>query len=219
MTDLEIFIQNNQELIDLNTKESWIEIYDLFESSYYDDYLAGELSRLLIDINADPCHIIGFVPRRFLMGQSDLTKYEIPKNASYIGMSAFEDTALEEIRIPESVRELDFLCFSGTKVKKVFIPDTVHRIANGAFHSCLSLEEVMIGKVSELGEDVFANCENLTKLIICDSISQLDSSIVKGCKSLKEIDFLGTIETFEKIRVGYTESSIKIKCIDGEISW
>ena len=219
MTDLEIFIQNNQELIDLNTKESWIEIYDLFESSDYDDYLAGELSKLLIDIDADPCHIIGFVPRRFLMGQSDLTKYEIPKNASYIGMSAFEDTALEEVHIPESVRELDFLCFSGTKVKKVFIPDTVHRIANGVFHSCLNLEEVLIGNIEELGDDVFANCENLIKLTIPNTLSQIDPSIVKGCKALKEIDFLGTLEEWEAIKPGYTDLAIKIKCVDGEISW
>ena len=92
-TDLKNFINENIELINKNTPESWRSIYQKFEEDY-DEELAGQLSAVLLASGINPPLIIGEVPRRFLQYQSQITEYKIPSNCTYIGMSAFEDTSI-----------------------------------------------------------------------------------------------------------------------------
>ena len=92
-TDLKNFINENINLINENTPESWRSIYQQFEEDY-DEELAGQLSAVLLASGINPPLIIGEVPRRFLQYQSQITEYKIPSNCTYIGMSAFEDTSI-----------------------------------------------------------------------------------------------------------------------------
>ena len=86
-TDLKNFINDNLDLIDKNTPDSWISIYEKFED---DEELAGQLSAVLLASGINPPQVIGEVPRRFLQYQSQITEYKIPDNCTYIGMSAFK---------------------------------------------------------------------------------------------------------------------------------
>ena len=68
-TDLKNFINDNLDLIDKNTSDSWRSIYQKFEDEY-DEELAGQLSAVLLASGINPPQVIGEVPRRFLQYQS-----------------------------------------------------------------------------------------------------------------------------------------------------
>ena len=218
-TDLKIFINENIELINENTPDSWRSIYQKFEEDY-DEELAGQLSAVLLASGINPPLIIGEIPRRFLQYQSQITEYKIPSNCTYIGMSAFEDTSITEINIPPTVTGIDYLAFGGTKLKKIKLPNSVKTLENAAFHSCKDLEEVDLGEIVSIGEDCFVDCIHLTKIYIPKNILYFHMNNLYGCTRLKEIIYKGTKEEFELWVTDELEDWInqyKIICTDGVI--
>ena len=214
-TDLKNFIKDNLDLIDQNTPDSWLSIYEKFE---YDEDLAGQLSAVLLASGINPPLIIGEVPRRFLQYQSQITEYKIPLNCTYIGMSAFEDTSITQIDIPPAVTGIDYLAFGGSKLKKIKLPSSVKTLENAVFHSCKDLEEVDLGNVIGIGEECFVDCIHLTKLYIPKNIFYFHMNNLYGCTRLREINYKGTKEEFE-FRVtddlDNWKSAYKIICTNG----
>ena len=216
-TDLKNFINDNLDLIDKNTPDSWRSIYQKFEDEYNEE-LAGQLSAVLLASGINPPLVIGEVPRRFLQYQSQITEYKIPNNCTYIGMSAFEDTSITQIDIPPTVTGIDYLAFAGTKLKKIKLPNSVKTVENAAFHSCLDLEEVDLGQILDIGTECFQDCIKLTKLYIPKDISSFYFNNLSGCTRLREINYKGTKEEFELWAADELEdwtSSYKIICTDG----
>ena len=216
-TDLKNFINENINLINENTPESWRSIYQQFEEDY-DEELAGQLSAVLLASGINPPLVIGEVPRRFLQYQSQITEYKIPSNCTYIGMSAFEDTSITQIDIPPTVTGIDYLAFGGTKLKKIKLPDSVRTLENAVFHSCKDLEEVDLGNLVYLGDECFVDCNHLVKVIIPNTIFRLDLTCFYGCTRLKEINYKGTKERFEELVSDDLDNwklSYKIFCTDG----
>ena len=212
------FIEDNIELIESTRKEDWQTLYDKFEDHDGDD-LAGSFGALMLDMDNDPSIILGYIPRRFLQYQHDITSYKIQDGMQYISMSAFEDTNLKEIIIPNSVKELDYVCFGGTDLEQVIIPESVVRIDNAAFHSCKKLKSILLTNVKELGEDVFGDCIHLTDVTINKDVDQIDANCFDGCTRLKQINYLGTKLDFATRSYGSPEHNIIVVCSDGDYVW
>lgn len=214
-TDLKNFINENINLINENTPDSWRSIYQKFED---DEDLAGRLSAILLAAGINPPLVIGEIPRRFLQYQSQITEYKIPSNCTYIGMSAFEDTSITQIDIPPTVTGIDYLAFGGSKLKKIKLPSSVRALENAVFHSCKELEEVDLGEIVEIGEECFVDCIHLTKLYIPKNILYFHRDNLYGCTRLKEINYKGTKEEFELWVADELEdwtNQYKIICKDG----
>ena len=219
-TDLKNFINDNLNLIDKNTPDSWLSIYQKFEEDYDGDELAGQLSAVLLASGINPPQVIGEVPRRFLQYQSQITEYKIPDNCTYIGMSAFEDTSITEINIPSTVTGIDYLAFGGTKLKKIKLPSSVKTLENAVFHSCEDLEEVDLGNLVYLGDECFVDCIHLTKLYIPKTILYFHMNNLYGCTRLREINYKGTKKEFKLWAADELEdwtNQNKIICTDGVI--
>lgn len=218
-TDLKNFINDNLDLIDKNTPDSWRSIYQKFEDEY-DEELAGQLSAVLLASGINPPLVIGEVPRRFLQYQSQITEYKIPNNCNYIGMSAFEDTSITQIDIPPTVTGIDYLAFGGTKLKKINLPSSVKMLENAVFHSCKDLEEIDLGNLVYLGDECFVDCIHLTKVTIPNTVFRLELTCFYGCTRLREINYKGTKEEFEALVSDDLDNwklSYKIICTDGVI--
>ena len=217
--DLKHFIEENINLIEEDTKESWQEIYKILED-YDGCYLPGDFGHAMLDAGIDIPTTIGYVPRRFLQNQVNITKYKIPNNYKYIGMSAFEDTSLKYINIPEGVGDIDFLAFSGTRLKSIRLPDSVKILYSAVFHSCQELEEVDLGSIKEMNEETFKDCIHLTKIIIPNTLNVLQANNFDGCNRLREITYLGTIDDFKVTKYGNPDvRNITIHCTDGDYVW
>lgn len=217
---LKQFIEDNIELIEQNTYHSWQEVYSNLEE-YDGSDLPGEFGKCMLDAGINPCEVLGYVPRRFLQFQKDVTNFEIPDNCTYIGMGAFEDTSIEHIEIPLSVIEVDPLAFAGSKLKEIILPDSVNSVRNGAFHSCQQLEKVDLSSVDILGDDIFEDCINLREVILPSNLRSLDPSVFHNCTGLEEIVFLGTVQSFKNIisEGRYPYRTFTIHCIDGDYKW
>lgn len=217
---LKQFIEDNINLIEENTYHSWQEVYSNLED-YDGSDLPGDFGKAMLDAGINPCEILGYVPRRFLQFQKDVTNFEIPDNCNYIDMGAFEDTSIEHIEIPLSVIELDHLAFAGSKLKEIILPDSVNAVRNGAFHSCQQLEKVDLGSTDILGEDVFGDCIHLKEVILPSNLKSLDPSVFENCTRLKEIIFLGSIQSFKNIisEYKYPYKTFTIHCNDGDYKW
>ena len=108
---------------------------------------------------------------------SNLTNIDIPYSVMKIGPSAFGNcNNLTNIELPESVKEING-SFHDTGLRSVVIPNSVKVISDGVLHG--------IGEI----HGAFANCKQLTSVIIGDSVEFIDAETFLGCESLTDIKF------------------------------
>lgn len=81
---LKQFIQDNLELIQANTLDSWKEIY----KQIINVGRRGEFTQVMLEAGIDPSHIMKDVPPYYL-SKSDLKSYEVIEGIKYIEKSAF----------------------------------------------------------------------------------------------------------------------------------
>jgi hypothetical protein len=141
-----------------------------------------------------------------------------------INFSTFSGSKLESIEIPDSVWYIGKNAFRNcTKLKHVKFYKSVNgnlkgfvRLCAGAFLGCVSLEELsselklakvgtqcfsgcinfrfLNAAVSELQGLALENCISLQSLLLEDKCV-IASTALKGCKSLKDLLFLGDVST------------------------
>ena len=93
---------------------------------------------------------------------SDNSTFVLPDgaivNQDTIGYKAFYcDSAISNIQIPGSVKKIDSFAFARSGLTEIDIPYGVTEIENAAFYHCDNLEKVTIpNSVSEIGEDAFS---------------------------------------------------------------
>lgn len=205
---LKQFIQNNKDLINQNSKESWEEIYKSLRTREF----KGEFTECILASGIeDPAQILGYMPDRYLR-LSHIREYTIPEGLDYISTSAFARcNDLTEITIPEGVETIyDYAFYRCTNLKRVVIPDSVTSIETKAFAECTSLTDVTIS----------ANCKFLTYVWTFNG--NRDTRAFSKCSNLTQITFKGTMRQALNIGVKkkrWREGSPieKIICTDGVI--
>ena len=222
MTDkLKQFIQDNKNLINENTKDSWEEVYYKIPNE-----IKGEFTKIILDAGInDPAEIMGYIPEYYLF-KSTIQDYKIPDNITSIGDYAFYHCySLESIEIPDSVTSIGNRAFVRCdSLTSIEIPDSVTSIDDSAFSGCDNLTEIVIpDSVTSIGFRAFENCERLTSVIIPDSVVWIGGCVFSYCYKLKEIQYKGTKKdalTRLKVRnkrwraISFIE---RVICTDGEI--
>lgn len=99
------------------------------------------------------------------------------------------------------------------EIKEIVIPDSVTRIADGAF-SELSLEHVTLGTgLEELGQDIFAECDELTEITVKEGCKLIGARMFYGCDKLTEFTLPDGVESIGEeafancLVLGHTESN------------
>ena len=141
---------------------------------------------------------------------SALTEINLSKvNLEEIGSSAFRDTGLKKVTFPASLKKIAPQAFLNTQLVNVIFPEELQEIGNEAFreiatlktitlpnnlrkigyrafYACTHLEEVnYVGQVKVAGgileSSAFEGCESLTKIILPQSISELQEGVFHNC--------------------------------------
>lgn len=118
------------------------------------------------------------------------------------GQSFYESTILEECNIPNVTTIGSFQACSS--LKRVYFPKLIGGVGSNSFNGCTSLTYAHIGKVANIGNSVFVNCNNLKTVIITkDSVSNLmnvnsftNSAIANGTGYIYVPDDL--VESYKK---------------------
>ncbi len=83
----------------------------------------------------------------------------------------------------------------------ITIPNSVTSIGNLAFYNCSNLTEITIpDAVTTIGTYAFINCEKLISITLPKSIVEIGQAAFQHCSSLKNVFYMGTIESWCKIK-------------------
>lgn len=75
---------------------------------------------------------------------------------------------------------------------RYIVPEGITTIGDNAFADCDNLMEVTLSKsLSSIGQSAFNDCNNLREIIIPKNVSEIWNCAFFSCKSLKKIVFLG----------------------------
>ena len=214
---LQKFIENNINLIEQDTKESWEEIYSM-------DPPKG-LAEVFIKLDCDPAEQLGYIPKLYLY-DSNIKNYTIPTNVTSIGERAFSGCRkLEKLVIPGSIStiqleafayswfksveyrgtldqwlKIDFRTYGSNPMNytsKLYIQgkllthaniDNVTQIGDYQFHGFKSLKHVSISdSVTSIGNGAFIGCDSLESIEIPNSVTSIGEDAFYGCTSLTSV--------------------------------
>ena len=149
----------------------------------------------------------------------DLTKVFIEQYINLITENKFEDLyriALREYIVIEDLTnslfqaDIDpleymsyipqnFFCKSTKSIEGFIIPNNIVDIRERAFYETDLTEIVIPEGVQSIYTYAFARCKNLLFVTLPHSIEFIDRMVFKGCESLAEVRYNGTIEEWNKI--------------------
>lgn len=157
----------------------------------------------------------------------------------YIGISAFENSQIEEIEISANVEKINSNTFKNAKklskvtfnegltyiaasafegceaLAEIALPDTLHDIANSAFKNA-GLKSVDLGDgVAKVNSEAFAGNKNLTDLYIGKNVEKLGNGAFADCSKLVAVNLPASLVSFSGNAFSGCDSLVKIT-VDSE---
>lgn len=144
---------------------------------------------------------VAYVEEGFLDGTSvtevifseDITKIELEE-----GIFA-DNTKLTYVSLPDSLTEVPASAFENcTSLTRVKLPSSLQTIGNSAFEGCTNLETsgadgesdfVIPDSVTEVGEDAFMDCGDLTRVTIGTGLKEIPKNMFDNCDSINTLVF------------------------------
>lgn len=125
--------------------------------------------------------------------ETGLKEVAFPVSLKKIGSQAFLKTQLENVVLPEGVQEIGNEAFREVvTLKSITLPNNIQKVGERAFYTCTQLMIVNYTGSMKLAEGVvenaaFSDCQALKRIILPQSISEVQSGVFIGCASLQEI--------------------------------
>ena len=113
------FIEDNINLIEDDTKESWEEIYEN-ACLKNEEHLKGKFTEVLLQAHINPLYKMNYIPNYFL-----------------------SDSNIEYFEIPPNIIKIEYWAFSNCKnLSKIIWPTSVKELGSSIFASCNKLKEI-----------------------------------------------------------------------------
>ena len=167
-----------------------------FNNVEYVDRMAFFNSSITTITNYDKLRYIG----EAAFYESALAALPIQEGLVYIGDYAFEGCrSLGEnnrtLVIPNSVTYLGEFAFYHANLTSVsFAISSLTEVGEGAFAHCDVLNNVEIGSLVKLSDSMFADCTQLTTVVIPNTVTSIGTAVFGGCTSLNNVTLSDSIE-------------------------
>ena len=135
-----------------------------------------------------------------LMDNADKYGYRVGSiYETYVGFSAFDsNTQVVTLVSPNNVIKIDEYAFIGSSLKSVYLES-----------------------VTTINEAGFANCTQLTSVVLSKKLTYLGTAAFAGCTSLNSIEFKGTIAEWNSVTKGDAWKdgvlATYVQCSDGRV--
>lgn len=143
------------------------------------------------------------IERMAFAGCSELDLDKLPEGLVSIGEMSFSgDTSLSLSDIPESVEIIGKKAFNTSGIGISRLPENLTAIGNSAFISCAGISSMDVSSsknLTELSENVFENCHNLSRVNLGDTISGVGDKAFYSCENLTEITAGGNASLGESV--------------------
>ena len=144
-------------------------------------------------------------------GCTGLTSIDIPEGWEYTVPWMFEDCSnLVSVHLPESLRRISAYCFSYcTSLSEINVPEGLKEIGRAAFLGCTSLAEFDFRNLTNIMENAFSHCVNLTSpsgdLIIPDSLESIKFRSFDSCVGFHRLVIGTRVNHIEESAFNHTE--------------
>lgn len=125
-------------------------------------------------------------------GCRQLKEIEIPDNVKTLGEGAFRGTnGVQSIVIGSGIEEIPISAFENSTINvanpTITIGSNVTTIGDWAFYSAKIRSITIPASVTTIGNNAFFNCQQLTSIVIPNTVKSLDTACFKDCKLLAEV--------------------------------
>ncbi len=136
---------------------------------------------------------------------SDVVSVTISEGVKSIGDQAFCFASdLTTINLPSTVETIGEECFRETKIRSITLPDKVKTIPEGAFQTCVKLEEVKLGKnTATIGKGAFDGDTALTEIELPDTLKTVGDHAFFGCTGISRIDVPYSVTSIGETAFGF----------------
>ena len=144
-------------------------------------------------------------------GCTGLTSIDIPEGWEYTVPWMFEDCSnLVSVHLPESLRRISAYCFSYcTSLSEINVAEGLKEIGQAAFLGCTSLAEFDFRNLTNIRENAFSHCVNLTSpsgdLIIPDSLESIKFRSFDSCVGFHRLVIGTRVNHIEESAFNHTE--------------
>lgn len=222
--DIADFLQANQQLIEAG---DFRKLYDNAivefkppQSSYRS---ISELTEIFEEAGIDPLYYMNDIPYMYHF-KSDLPKTYSIGNIDTIDAWAFAYTTGVETLDISSVRYIGEYAFYISSIKAIDIPGSVKEIQPHTFQNSDLVNAVINEGTTDILNEAFANCHNLTDIWLPKSLLDLSTSAFSDCNKLKNIYYNGTsyyfyatiVKDIDISSIGYY--SVNVHCTDKVIT-
>jgi len=108
----------------------------------------------------------------------------------YTFSNTFEFISLLGTDIFYGCSNLANIVFESKQLDTVLLPNTITELGENIFENCQKIEDVHIDiSINNIPQSIFKNCINLNEVIISNNIQIIDESAFENCQSLTEIKF------------------------------
>lgn len=141
---------------------------------------------------------------------------ELPEGTSLEGTYAFANAKnVSLVKLASSTTKIPDGTFANSSIRRIEIPAGVTSIGASAFANCLNLTEVIIPEtVITIGGSAFSGCVQLSKINLPKNLATISNGTFNFCAALTKIDLPANLVTIEGVAFansGLTEITIPEK--------
>ena len=128
-----------------------------------------------------------------------LTSIAVPEGVVELGAYVFAKCSkLAEVSLPSTLTTIGANAFYLSGVRSAVIPGSVSNVGFRCFAQCGELTSVIMREgVTEIGEDTFLLCEKLSSVDLPDTLTLIGDSAFTSCDGLEEIRIPGAVTVID----------------------